>query len=302
MDNIDFVLLDNTKHPLFSKYSEIYSNSKNTTEPIIYYKIKVLQFDGILTELYRNLNKILKREIKKQSIKSYSGNKNISFRDDFVIFMNDIDIIDILLNLGIIFDKEIDILIRQNIISKFDKQLKHECEKIIQSTVIFPMNLNNLNDIDELESSIILAICNNKIIGYLLYKISHDSYADSDDISIYIEYIEVNKNYRNLSLCKKLITYLINIKPHINKYELYNVGGLSGYSCYVDAFKNNNFIAELQKEDIDFNNDTNNTDTKSKKTLNNLRHSRKTRKLNLTKMENIKLNKEFNCSMKFTRK
>jgi hypothetical protein len=211
--------------------------------------------------------------------------------------MNNIDILDILLNLGIIINEDIDNLIRQNVISKLDKKIKHECEKIIQSTVIFPMNLNSLYDIEETEEtelSIILAISNNKIIGYLLYK-------TNDDISIYIEYIEVNTEYRNLSLCKKLITNLIKTIPHINEYELYNVGGLSGYSCYVDAFKTNNFKVELQKEDIEFDNEINNTNTKSKKTLNNLRITRKTKKLNLTKMENIKVNKEFNCSMKFTR-
>jgi len=305
MENIDFVLLDNVRHPLFEKYSDIYINSKTTTEPIIYYKIKVLQIDEILNEFNRHLNRMGKREIKSQSIKSqsiklYNGTQNISFRDDLVIFMNNIDILDILLNLGIIIDEDIDYLIRQNLISKLDKKIKHECEKIIQSTVIFPINLNNLNDIEELELSIVLAIKNNKIIGYLLYKIN------DDDNSIYIEFIEVNEKYRNLSLCKKLITYLIKTLPDINTYELYNVGGLSGYSCYVDSFESNNFIVELQKEDIEFNNEPNNsitnTNTKTKKTLNNLRLTRKTKKLNLTKMENIKVNKEFNCSMKFTRK
>jgi hypothetical protein len=299
MDHIDFVLLDNTKHPMFEKYSEIYSNSKTTTDPIIYYKIKVSQFDDILSDFCDNMKRILKKSLYKQSIKLYNGMQNISFRDNFVIFMNNIDILDILLNLGIIINEDIDNLIRQNVISKLDKKIKHECEKIIQSTVIFPMNLNSLYDIEETELSIILAISNNKIIGYLLYK-------TNDDISIYIEYIEVNTvevntEYRNLSLCKKLITNLIKTIPRINEYELYNVGGLSGYSCYVDAFETNNFKVELQKEDIEFDNEINNTNTKSNKTLNNLRITRKTKKLNLTKMENIKVNTEFNCSMKFTR-
>jgi lipopolysaccharide export system protein LptC len=64
------------------------------------------------------------------------------------------------------------------------------------------------------------------------------------------------------------------------------------------AFETNNFKVELQKEDIEFDNEINNTNTKSKKTLNNLRITRKTKKLNLTKMENIKVKKEFNWDFK----
>jgi hypothetical protein len=78
MDHIDFVLLDNTKHQMFEKYSEIYSNSKTTTDPIIYYKIKVSQFDDILSDFCDNMKRILKKSLYKQSIKLYNGMQNIS--------------------------------------------------------------------------------------------------------------------------------------------------------------------------------------------------------------------------------
>jgi len=93
-----------------------------------------------------------------------------------------------------------------------------------------------------------------------------------------------------MNLCKRILSFLIIQKPEIMSYELQNVGGLSGYSCYVDAFESNNFKVKIK------------FDKKvKKKTLNNIRISRKTKKLNITKMDNIDVNRKFNGIMYFTK-
>ena len=91
-----------------------------------------------------------------------------------------------------------------------------------------------------------------------------------------------------------MLSFLIMQKPEIMSYELLNVGGLSGYSCYVDTFESNNFKVKIKFDDKKL----------KKKTLNNIRNSiksRNTKKLNITKMENIAVNRKFNGSMFFTK-
>ena len=204
--------------------------------------------------------------------------------------------LDILQDLDIIVPENIDLFIKANAINNLEKIIKNACETKIQSTLLFPSNLMDLYDIEELELSVILAVSDNKIIGYLLYKIN-------DDGSIYIDYIEINRNYRNASICKKLITYLIKSMDTTNTYELYNVGGLAGYSCYVNAFESNGFTAKIVIED--FNDDNTNTkindNGKTRQVLNNLRVSRRTKKLNLANHDNIRINKQFNCTIKFSK-
>lgn len=127
----------------------------------------------------------------------------------------------------------------------------------------------------------------NKIIGYVNYR-------NIEDNNMFIEFIEVNPEYRNLNLCKRMLSFLIMQKPKIISYELQNVGGLSGYSCYVDTFESNNFKIKIKFEDKKL----------KKKTLNNIRNSIKTRntkKLNITKMDNAVVNRIFNGTMYFTK-
>jgi len=107
----------------------------------------------------------------------------------------------------------------------------------------------------------------NKIIGYVNYR-------NIEDNNMFIEFIEVNPEYRNLNLCKRMLSFLIMQKPKIISYELQNVGGLSGYSCYVDAFESNNFKIKIKFED---------------------------KKLNITKMDNADVNRKFNGTMYFTK-
>ena len=52
-----------------------------------------------------------------------------------------------------------------------------------------------------------------------------------------------------MNLCKRMLSFLIIKKPEIMSYELQNVGGLSGYSCYVDAFESNNFKVKIKFDD-----------------------------------------------------
>ena len=128
----------------------------------------------------------------------------------------------------------------------------------------------------------------NKIIGYVNYR-----YIENN--GIFIEFIEVNSEYRNMNLCKRILSFLIIQKPEIMSYELQNVGGLSGYSCYVDTFESNNFKVKIKFDDKKL----------KKKTLNNIRNSiksRNTKKLNITKMENIAVNRNFNGTMYFYKK
>jgi len=86
----------------------------------------------------------------------------------------------------------------------------------------------------------------NKIIGYVNYR-------NIEDNNMFIEFIEVNQEYRNLNLCKRMLSFLIIQKPEIISYELLNVGGLSGYSCYIDTFESNNFIVNNKNENININ-------------------------------------------------
>ena len=298
-NDIEFILLENTAKPNFAKYNEIFKSSKITDNPIIFYKIKIDELERLLTSFIRKHKHLFTKKPKFdiKSLSALSGiNKHIRIEDDILLFVNELKMLDILQDLDIIVPENIYLFIKANAINNLEKLIKNACETKIQSTLLFPSNLMDLYDIEELELSVILAINNSKIIGYLLYKIN-------DDGSIYIDYIEINRNYRNASICKKLITHLIQSLESTNNYELYNVGGLAGYSCYVDAFESNGFIAKIINDDnYDDNADVRTGDNgKIKKVLNNLRASRRTKKLNLANHDNIRINKQFNCTIKFFR-
>ena len=108
----------------------------------------------------------------------------------------------------------------------------------------------------------------NIIIGYLLY-----IYSDTEKTHIYIEYVEVHPDYTGRRLCNKLIQELINLKPDINNFELFNAGGLPAFKCYVNTFGRNGFIAK-------------NVFKINKKTINNLLTRTKTNS-NLVKNGNV---------------
>ena len=164
----------------------------------------------------------------------------------------------------------------------------------------------------DMEVPIILALDNSsetpKVVGYLFFM--------ENDEKINIEVIEVNSSYRNSNLCKRLILYLVDIKPRIKKYSLVNVGGLSGYSCYMDAFTSLDFNGKIKRDknrnnvnindninETNKNNENNSYNLTRKKQMNNLRLTLKQRgvKLNLAKMNNIEINNKFNGSMIFTK-
>ena len=305
-NNFEFILLEDETNPKFNKYNEIFKNSQKLAEPLIIYKISILEFDSTLYDLLHKY-KSIQIPVNKKSIVTYSSNPNIVFENDLIIFKNTIDIKDILDNLDIksLSDSHFEISTISNIV----KVIKQKCDKKNINNIIFPIMCNELN------TPIVIVIDKTKVIGYLIYNFR------IEDNSIYIDYIEVNPDYRNESLCKKMISYLISQKKDINKYELLNVGGLSGYSCYVDAFTNNNFDSNfIENLNNNSNNNshsissfssrssasiksykTNNTKKYSKNNLNKIRLSRKNTKLNLSKNNNIVLNKQFNGDMIFIR-
>jgi len=289
-DNIEFILLEDEQDPNFEKYKDIFENSKIIEDYIknsyTNYSISIKEFDILLYEYLSYYNNVKIPE-EKNSIVSYK-NPDISFTNDSIVFRNNLDIKDILEQLKIVIisleTNNLESEIR--IIKNLYKVIKSKCSiEYIPDTkrIIYPLIFR------ELETPMVLAIYKetNKIIGYVNYR-------DIGNNSMFIEFIEVNPVYRNLNLCKRMLSFLIMQKPEIMSYELLNVGGLSGYSCYVDTFESNNFKVKIKFDDKKL----------KKKTLNNIRNSiksRNTKKLNITKMENIAVNRKFNGSMFFTK-
>lgn len=285
--DIEFILLEDEEDPNFEKYKDIFEKSKIREEHIkeTYnnYSISIKNFDELLYEYLSHYNNIKIPE-KKNSILIYKT-PDTSFVNDKIIFRNNIDIKDILSQLGIVINLERNNLESEiRIIKNIYKVIKLNCsieyvpetKKII---IKYPIMFIDL------ETPMVLAIYkeNNKIIGYVNYRHINDN-------SIFIEFIEVNPEYRNMNLCKRMISFLLTKKQEILNYELINVGGLSGYSCYVDAFESNNFTVKLKFE------------KKIKKdVLNNLRKSRKTKKINISNPNNVVTNRKFEGYMYFSK-
>lgn len=245
ISDIEFILLEDEEDPNFEKYKDIFEKSKIREEHIkeTYnnYSISIKNFDELLYEYLSHYNNIKIPE-KKNSILIYKT-PDTSFVNDKIIFRNNIDIKDILSQLGIVINLERNNLESEiRIIKNIYKVIKLNCsieyvpetKKII---IKYPIMFIDL------ETPMVLAIYkeNNKIIGYVNYRHINDN-------SIFIEFIEVNPEYRNMNLCKRMISFLLTKKQEILNYELINVGGLSGYSCYVDAFESNNFTVKLKFE------------------------------------------------------
>ena len=290
IEDVEFILLEDEQAPNFEKYKDIFEKSKiieyYIKDSYTNYSISVKDFDTLLYENLSYYNNVKIPE-EKNSISSYK-NPDISFVNDTIVFRNHIDIKDILEKLKIVIinletnNLESEIRIIKNLykVIKLNCSSEYSPETKISITK-YPLIFG------ELETPMVLAIYKetNKIIGYVNYR-------DIENNSIFIEFIEVNPEYRNVNLCKRMLSFLIIKKPEIMSYELQNVGGLSGYSCYVDAFESNNFKVKIKFDDKKL----------KKKTLNNIRNSiktRKTKKLNITKMENIDVNRKFNGKMYF---
>ena len=290
IEDVEFILLEDEQDPNFKKYKDIFVKSKIIEDYIkdsyTNYSISIKDFDTLLYENLSYYNNVKIPE-EKNSISSYK-NPDISFVNDTIVFRNHIDIKDILEKLKIVIinletnNLESEIRIIKNLykVIKLNCSSEYSPETKISITK-YPLIFS------ELETPMVLAIYKetNKIIGYVNYR-------DIENNSIFIEFIEVNPEYRNVNLCKRMLSFLIIKKPEIMSYELQNVGGLSGYSCYVDAFESNNFKVKIKFDDKKL----------KKKTLNNIRNSiktRKTKKLNITKMENIDVNRKFNGKMYF---
>jgi hypothetical protein len=292
IEDVEFILLEDEQDSNFEKYKDIFEKSKIIEDYIkdsyTNYGISIKEFDTLLYENLSYYNNV-KIPAVKNSIASYKK-PDISFVNDTIVFRNHIDIKDILEKLKIVIisleTNNLESEIR--IIKNLYKVIKLNCssEYIPETKILitkYPLIFR------ELETPMVLAIYKktNKIIGYVNYR-------DIGNNSISIEFIEVNPEYRNLNLCKRMISFLIMQKPEIISYELQNVGGLSGYSCYVDTFESNNFKVKIKCDDKKL----------KKKTLNNIRNSIKTRntkKLNITKMKNIAVNRKFNGTMYFTK-
>ena len=249
-DNIEFILLEDEQDPNFEKYKDIFENSKIIEDYIknsyTNYGISIKDFDTLLYEYLSYYNNVKIPE-EKNSIVSYK-NPDISFTNDSIVFRNHIDIKDILEQLKIVIlsldTNNLESEIR--IIKNLYKVIKLNCSsEYIPETKIsitkYPLIFR------ELETPMVLAIYKetNKIIGYVNYR-------NIEDNNMFIEFIEVNPVYRNLNLCKRMLSFLIMQKPEIMSYELLNVGGLSGYSCYVDnppTFESNNFKVKIKFDD-----------------------------------------------------
>ena len=290
--DVNFILLEDEHDLNFEKYKNIFEKSKiieyYIKDSYTNYSISIKDFD---TLLYENLSYYNNVKIPEtiNSIAIYKSS-DISFVNDTIVFRNHIDIKDILEKLKIVIisletnnlESKIRIIknlykvIKLNCISEYSPETKISITK-------YPLIFR------ELETPMVLVLYKetNKIIGYVNYR-------NIEDNNMFIEFIEVNPEYRNLNLCKRMLSFLIMQKPKIISYELQNVGGLSGYSCYVDTFKSNNFKIKIKFEDKKL----------KKKTLNNIRNSIKTRnikKLNITKMDNAVVNRKFNGTMYFTK-
>ncbi len=290
--DITFILLEDEQDLNFEKYKDIFEKSKIIEDYIkdsyTNYSISIKDFD---TLLYENLTYYNNVKIPEQtkSIAIYK-NQYTSFVNDTIVFRNNIDIKDILdtLKIVIISLETNNLESRIRIIKNLYKVIKLNCfiEYIPETKILitkYPLIFR------ELETPMVLVLYKetNKIIGYVNYR-------HIEDNNMFIEFIEVNPEYRNLNICKSMLSFLIIQKPEIISYELQNVGGLSGYSCYVDAFESNNFKVKIKFEDTKL----------KKKTLNNIRNSIKTRntkKLNITKIDNISVNRKFNGTMYFTK-
>ena len=289
--DVEFVLLEDEEDSNFEKYKDIFEKSKIIEDYIkdsyTNYGISIKDFDTLLYENLSYYNNV-KIPAEKNSIAIYK-NPDISFVNDTILFKNHIDIKDILEKLKIVIisletnNLESEIRIIKNLykVIKLNCSSEYSPETKISITK-YPLMF------EELETPMVLAIYKetNKIIGYINYR-------NIEDNNMFIEFIEVNSEYRNLNLCKKMLSFLIMQKPEIISYELQNVGGLSGYNCYVDTFESNNFKVKIK------------FDKKIKKeNLNNIRNSiksRHTKKLNITKIENSAVNRKFNGSMFFTK-
>lgn len=236
-NSIEFVLLEDDEDPNFEKYKDIFEKSKIIEEYIkksyTNYSISIKEFDSLLYENLSYYNNVKIPE-EKNSIASYK-NPDISFTYDSIVFRNHIDIKDILEQLKIvILSLETNNLESElRIIKYIYRVIKSKCysEYILDSKRIkYPIMFSKL------ETPMVLALYKetNKIIGYI-------NYSNIEDNNMFIEFIEVNPKYKNLNLCKKMLSFLIMQKPKIMSYELLNVGGLVGYNYYVDAFESNNF-------------------------------------------------------------
>lgn len=66
---------------------------------------------------------------------------------------------------------------------------------------------------------------------------------DIDRNIYYISYVEVHKSYRVLGLCSLLLKHMIE-KTMCKKYILFNEGGISACKCYINSFKQYNYVID----------------------------------------------------------
>lgn len=309
MDSIEFVYIDSLDNPQFSKYNDIFDSSRVKAEPAIKselkFEIDISKFEDIVYKFTKSssTSRIPLRDYPELNIidnKIYFDN-----RFDWKQLLKYLEINNITNNNTHNSSSKASSISLNNLIKHMKKESIALETKAIRKITYPSLML-------DMEVPIILALDNSsetlKVVGYLFFM--------EDDEKINIEVIEVNSSYRNSNLCKRLISYLVDIKPRMKKYSLVNVGGLAGYSCYMDAFTSLDFNGRIKRDNNRNNSDTNDNinETKKnnennshnltrKKQMNNLRLTIKLRgvKLNLSKMNNIEINKKFNGSMIFTK-
>ena len=308
MDSIEFVYIDSLDNPQFSKYNDIFDSSRVKEEPAIKpelkFEIDISKFEDILYKFTKSTStsRIPLRDYPELNIidnKIYFDN-NFNWKQ----LLEYLQIDNITNNTHNSSSKSSSISLN-NLIKHMKKESIALETKAIRK-IIYPSLMLDM------EVPIILALDKSSetpiVVGYLFFM--------EDDEKINIEVIEVNSSYRNSNLCKRLISYLVDIKPSIKKYSLVNVGGLAGYSCYMDAFISLGFYGRIKRDNnrnngnttdntnkTNKNNENNSYNLTRKKQMNNLRLTIKQRgvKLNLSKMNNIEINKKFNGSMIFTK-
>jgi len=306
MDSIEFVYIDNPENEKFSYYNDIFNSSRVKKEHDIKPELK---FEIDLTKIEDIIYKFAKLTKPRIPISEYI---ELNIVNDKFYYDNSFNWKHLLEYLQIynitnnnntnnannVLNKSSASFSLNNLIKHVKKESTVLETKEIRHIITYPSLML------EMEAPIVLAVDKSTTIpivfGYLYFMES--------DTHINIELIEVNNSYRNSNLCKRLISYLVNIKPNINKYSLLNVGGLPGYSCYTDAFYSLHFNGRVKRNKNDNANDNANNETNEnsnnnirKKQMNNLRLTIKQRdiKLNLSKKNNIETNKKFNGYMVF---
>jgi hypothetical protein len=246
MDNLEFVYIDSVDNPIFEEYNKLFNMSRikdnHNNTPELKYEIDANKFEEILYKIIRSsksyqipTSRIPLSRIPLNDFHEFKYIDSKIYFDDSFNWQRLLEYLQITPNTEHLETSQLHKKLLKNM-----KQSSNivEIRKPMQR-VLFPSLML------EMDAPIIIVLDKSNVIpimiAYLFFR------EDNEPLHprIFIEVIEVNNAYRNYNLCKRLISYLISIKPLIEKYALVNVGGLAGYSCYNDAFIANNFATRI---------------------------------------------------------